>query len=95
MPKSDSIPSRVTLVQEFVALPDAALCGQETVAAVRDCSTSKLERDRWAGTGIPYLKIGSSVRYRKSDVLAFLGSLPVYKSTSEDPATNRSRQAGA
>lgn len=29
-----------------------------------------LERDRWEGPTIPYVKLGRSVRYRASDVIA-------------------------
>lgn len=35
-------------------------------------SLKKLEADRWRGTSpIPFLRIGTAVRYRLSDVLAF------------------------
>jgi hypothetical protein len=89
-------PSRADLIRAFDAAPDSALFDQTTVAAVKDCSTAKLERDRWAGTGIPYVKDGWRVRYRKSDVLAALAALPAYRSTSEDPETaRRSRQRTA
>jgi len=60
------------LAREFDALPLAAFAVQAQVAAFLNCSEAKLERDRWAGGGIPYLKTGRAVRYRKSDVLAFL-----------------------
>ena len=31
-----------------------------------------LERDRWMGPTIPYLKVGRSVRYKASDIVDFL-----------------------
>ena len=31
-----------------------------------------MQRDRWAGTGIPFIKVGRLVRYRQSDVQAYL-----------------------
>ena len=34
-------------------------------------SVKKLENDRWRGGGVPFVRIGSAVRYRLSDVLAF------------------------
>jgi hypothetical protein len=64
--------TRAELAQEFDALPLSALTGQPQVAAFLDCSEAKLERDRWAGGGIPYLKTGRNVRYKKADVLAYL-----------------------
>jgi predicted DNA-binding transcriptional regulator AlpA len=45
-----------------------------TTAAVSQLtgrSTSTLQKDRGAGTGIPFVKIGRQVRYRESDVEAF------------------------
>lgn len=34
-------------------------------------SVKKLQKDRLTGEGIPFLRIGRSIRYRMSDVLAF------------------------
>lgn len=46
-------------------------------------SMSFLERDRWAGARIPYIKIGSrAVRYRRSDLDAYIQGR-VRRSTSE------------
>lgn len=45
-----------------------------------------MERDRWAGGGIPFLKIGRAVKYRKSDVLAWLEQYQPQNSTSEGVA---------
>jgi hypothetical protein len=36
------------------------------------CSTRKVERDRTAGTGCAYLRIGGLIRYRLSDRKAYL-----------------------
>jgi hypothetical protein len=46
--------------------------------------------DRVAGTGIPFVRLGRLVRYRQSDVKAFLDALPTYHSTSE---TNQDGQS--
>ena len=46
-------------------------------------SAAFLERDRWAGAQIPFIKIGTrSVRYRLSDLDAYIES-KVRVSTSE------------
>ncbi|STX50976.1 Uncharacterised protein [Legionella busanensis] len=76
--------SRLQLLNEFESAPHSSLFNQQTLAAVLSCSTQLLERNRWAGTGIPYLKIGRKVLYRKSDVLAFLEQQQVYCSTSDE-----------
>jgi hypothetical protein len=74
---------RAQALAEFYAAPDSALFNQEKIAHVRDCSTATMERDRWAGNGIPFVKIGRAVRYRKSDVLAWLAKCQTLNSTSE------------
>ena len=64
--------SRIDLINEYELAPGWALFSQETLAAIRDCSLATLERDRWAGTGVPFVKMGRLVRYRKSDITAWL-----------------------
>lgn len=75
--------SRLDLLNEFELAPGSALFNQHTIAAVLSCSTQLLERNRWAGTGIPYLKIGRKVLYRKRDVQVFIQQQRVYRSTSD------------
>lgn len=74
--------SRIQFLNEFDSAPHSALFNQHTIAAVLSCSTQLLERNRWAGEGISYLKIGRKVLYRKSDVLDFLQQ-KIYRSTSD------------
>ncbi|HAT1847950.1 TPA: helix-turn-helix domain-containing protein [Legionella pneumophila] len=75
--------NRLQLINEFESAPDSMLFNQNTLAAILDCSTQLLERNRWAGEGVPYLKIGGKVLYRKSDVIEFLQQQKVYRSTSD------------
>ena len=77
-------PTRLHLLNEFESAPHSALFNQQTIAAVLSCSTQLLERNRWAGSGVPYLKIGRKVLYRKSDILDFLQQQKVYYSTSDE-----------
>ncbi|QDP73061.1 helix-turn-helix domain-containing protein [Legionella israelensis] len=77
-------PSRLNLLNEFESAPKSALFNQQTITAVLSCSTQLLERNHWAGGGVPYLKIGRKVLYRKSDVLDFLQQQKVYHSTSDE-----------
>jgi len=74
---------RITSINEFNGAPDTALFNQITIAHVRDCSKATMERDRWAGGGIPFIKIGRAVKYRKADVLAWLEQNQTQNSTSE------------
>ncbi|MGH8579541.1 MAG: DNA-binding protein [Gammaproteobacteria bacterium] len=74
---------RLDLLIEFDAAPDWALFTQEYIAAVRDCSEATLERDRWSGGGIPFVRDGRSIRYIKGDVLKWLAAKKVCHSTTE------------
>lgn len=74
--------SRIDLINEYEQAPDWALFSQQTVAAIRDCSLATLERDRWAGTGIRFVKMGRLVRYRKSVINAWLEMHQSVSSTS-------------
>ena len=76
--------SRLDLLNEFDSAPESALFNQQTIAAVLSCSNQLLERNRWAGTGIPFLKFGRKVLYRKSDVQEFIQQQRVYRSTSDE-----------
>ena len=74
--------SRIHFLNEYELSPLSALFNQKTIAAVLSCSTQLLERNRWAGGGVPYLKIGRKVLYRKCDVLDYIQQ-QVYHSSSE------------
>jgi hypothetical protein len=75
--------SRLDLITEYEHAPDSALFAQETVAAILNCSLATIERDRWVGSGIPFIKIGRMVRYRKSDIRLWLEEHMAFRSTTE------------
>ena len=50
------------------------LWDQKQTAEYLKVSHKFLERDRWKGATIPYVKVGRAVRYRAADVLAFIDS---------------------
>jgi hypothetical protein len=75
--------NRTQALAEFYSAPETSLFNQITVAHVRDCSKATMERDRWSGGGIPFIKIGRSVKYRKCDVLHWLDQYQPKNSTSE------------
>lgn len=54
-----------------------ALMDQRAAADYLGISTKKLERDRWVGPTIPYIKIGRSVRYRAADLAAYVEACAV------------------
>lgn len=64
--------SRLQLLNEFESAPTSALFNQHTLAAVLDCSTQLLERNRWEGKGVPILKL--AVRFCIEKVLCCLFS---------------------
>lgn len=52
-------------------------------AQILGVSIAFLERDRWAGARVPFIKIGArAVRYRLSDLLAYIESC-LCQSTSQ------------
>jgi len=44
---------------------------------------STLQKDRVAGRGIPYVRVGTLIRYRESDIATYIAALPTQRSTSE------------
>jgi len=57
-----------------------------TANAAKYLTVSKafLERDRWAGARVPFIKIGSrAVRYRLSDLDAYLDSQVRYSTSDQ------------
>ena len=79
-------------ISDFWSASKEALFNQKTIANVLQVSEAKLERDRWQGGGIPYLKLGKTVRYRKRDVVGWLQKYaPTVSSTSQyKPEVNNS-----
>ena len=45
-------------------------------------AVSTIQKDRLIGGGVPFIRIGRQVRYRRSDVIAWLDALPTRQSTS-------------
>jgi hypothetical protein len=64
--------TRIELAREFDESPLDTLVTTALLAAFLNISEAKLERDRWAGGGIPYIKDGRSVRYVKRTVLEYV-----------------------
>jgi hypothetical protein len=70
-------------MQEYELAPDFALFAQETVAAIRGCSIAAIEHDRWLGIGVPFIKTGRLVRYRKKDIRSWLENHTAFQSTTQ------------
>jgi len=75
--------NRIELLNEFYSAPLESLFPQQTLCAVLDCSTSLAERNRWAGLGVHFVKVGKAVRYFKKDILAYLEKCGIQPSTSQ------------
>jgi hypothetical protein len=78
--------TRIQLLAEFEVAPDWALFDQKTLAAIRNCSEATCERDRWAGTGVPFIRDGRRCLYRKADIKAYYldRQRPVQSTTQAD-----------
>jgi predicted DNA-binding transcriptional regulator AlpA len=64
------------------------LLSDRDVEKITGRARSTLQKDRVTGIGIRFVRIGRLVRYRQSDVTAFLDALPARRSTSE-PETDQ------
>lgn len=61
----------------------AQLLNTQQAATYLSVSKAFLERDRWAGARVPFIKIGTrSIRYRAADLDAYIESR-IKHSTSE------------
>ncbi len=49
-----------------------ALLNEHEVAKILNVKVPTLRRWRWAGSDLPFVKIGSAVRYRQDDIAAFI-----------------------
>lgn len=58
------------------------LLNQKQVAEIIGFSEAWLERKRWEGGGIPYRKLGRSVRYDEKDVIDWIEAHRKHHSTS-------------
>ena len=62
------------------------LLSDREVSQITGRARSTLQKDRVVGGGIPYVYVGRLVRYRLSDVEAYIAALPPCRSTSEPSA---------
>jgi hypothetical protein len=46
-------------------------------------AVSSLQKDRLRGDGVPFIRVGRQVRYRRADVESWLASRPLHGSTSD------------
>jgi predicted DNA-binding transcriptional regulator AlpA len=59
------------------------LLSDREVERITGRARSTLQKDRVAGRGIPFVRLGRLVRYRESDVERHNANLRTYRSTSE------------
>jgi predicted DNA-binding transcriptional regulator AlpA len=59
------------------------LLSNREVSQITGRARSTLQKDRVVGTGPRFIRIGRLVRYRQSEVQAYLDALPAHCSTSE------------
>jgi excisionase family DNA binding protein len=60
------------MIESATTVTMPKLMKQDEVAAFLGVSKQFLERDRWQGATIPYVKVGRGVRYRAEDVAAYI-----------------------
>lgn len=72
MPRQTQVPDRATLAHEFNALPEIALVNERLTSAVTGIPVRSLQQNRCNKVGIPFIRNGRSVLYRKADIVAFI-----------------------
>jgi hypothetical protein len=77
--KPVSLPPYLTHAQ-LAALPP--LMTEDQLATLIHCSRSKVEKDRAAGVGIPFIKVGRRVLYALEDVIKYCRK-HTFRSTAE------------
>lgn len=76
--------SKKNPIESPSTVPDELYDTRETAAMIK-VKPATLEQKRWLGDGIPYVKVGRLVRYRRKDIDAYLDK-HVYNSTTEEQA---------
>lgn len=61
---------------------DLELLDDHEVARLTGRARSTLQKDRVRGGGVPFVRLGRLVRYRRADVATWLAALPTRTSTS-------------
>ena len=56
---------------------------EKETAKIIGKSVSWLQRKRWEGGGVPFIKDGASIFYLEEDIRDYLNSRPKFRSTSE------------
>jgi predicted DNA-binding transcriptional regulator AlpA len=59
------------------------LLSDREVAKIVGRARSTLQKDRLTGNGIPFVRLGRLIRYRRSDIERAIAELPTRRSTSE------------
>jgi predicted DNA-binding transcriptional regulator AlpA len=67
------------------------LLSDQDVERITGRARSTLQKDRVSGSGIPFIRVGRLVRYRQSDVKAYLDALPACRSTAEADVGGKER----
>jgi hypothetical protein len=76
-------------------MPSAPLLTDYDVERRTGRARPTLQKDRVAGRGIPFVKIGRLVRYRPEDVDAYIAGLPTFRSTAEADEAERAASRNA
>ena len=78
-----------TLQENMLIDPPDFLLTQGEYAKIRHCSERTIERERTAGTGCKFIKIGRAVRYRRRDILEFIDRHARQSTSEKEPQEAR------
>lgn len=75
-------PARPELLSLFDASPPWARFTEKEAAEILRCSTAKLQRDRWAGTGLPFVREDGSIFYLQETIATRVKDPVLHTSTA-------------
>jgi len=59
------------------------LLDERDLSQVLGRAVSSIQKDRLRGGGVPFIRVGRQIRYRRSDLDQWLAARPVHSSTSD------------
>lgn len=81
------------LIAKYHKADERSFFTERAIALVMGFTRAKLQNDRWKGAGIPFVKLGHAVRYRKKDVEHWRDSFQTFSSTSESDYKKSEKKA--
>ena len=71
-------PTRAELLTEYRNLPEDSRINEVMLAAILLCSVAKIQRDRWGGGGVRFIREGGTLKADKNGRVQIFGGKIYY-----------------